>query len=143
MYLTDLHRRLLRDVLAIGTPYPLVITGGYAVQAHGLVERLSPLSRPAVSQWIEVQSRKVPPPCRAVAPFCYWGVRPPNPLKGRREGRGAHPPGVRGGYCDVGGGGGSGLGSGEGDGGGGGVSEVVVGDELDGVLARVPGQAPV
>lgn len=26
--LTDLHRRLLADVLAIGTPYPLVITGG-------------------------------------------------------------------------------------------------------------------
>lgn len=37
MNLTDLHRRLLADVLAIGTPYPLVITGGYAVQAHGLV----------------------------------------------------------------------------------------------------------
>jgi len=39
--LTDLHRRLLADVLAIGTRYPLVITGGYAVQAHGLVDRLS------------------------------------------------------------------------------------------------------
>lgn len=41
MNLTALHRRLLADVLAIGTPYPLVITGGYAVQAHGLVDRLS------------------------------------------------------------------------------------------------------
>ncbi len=41
MNLTNLHRRLLADVLAIGTPYPLVITGGYAVQAHGLVDRLS------------------------------------------------------------------------------------------------------
>ncbi|MGW0538019.1 nucleotidyl transferase AbiEii/AbiGii toxin family protein [Streptomyces sp. NPDC003032] len=41
MNLSDLRRRLLADVLAIGTPYPLVITGGYAVQAHGLVERLS------------------------------------------------------------------------------------------------------
>ncbi|MFF0630348.1 nucleotidyl transferase AbiEii/AbiGii toxin family protein [Streptomyces sp. NPDC004296] len=41
MNLTDLHRRLLADVLAIGTPYPLVITGRYAVQAHGLVDRLS------------------------------------------------------------------------------------------------------
>ncbi|MEV7834377.1 nucleotidyl transferase AbiEii/AbiGii toxin family protein [Streptomyces subrutilus] len=41
MNLGDLHRRLLADVLAIGTPYPLVITGGYAVQAHGLVSRLS------------------------------------------------------------------------------------------------------
>jgi predicted nucleotidyltransferase component of viral defense system len=39
--LTELHRRLLADVLAIGAPYPLVITGGYAVQAHGLVDRLS------------------------------------------------------------------------------------------------------
>ncbi|MEU0038869.1 nucleotidyl transferase AbiEii/AbiGii toxin family protein [Streptomyces sp. NPDC006333] len=41
MNLTDLHCRLLADVLAIGTPYPLVITGGYAVQAHGLVDRPS------------------------------------------------------------------------------------------------------
>lgn len=41
MNLSDLHRRLLADVLAIGHPYPLVITGGYAVQAHGLVNRLS------------------------------------------------------------------------------------------------------
>ncbi|AUA08271.1 hypothetical protein CFP59_00356 [Streptomyces malaysiensis subsp. malaysiensis] len=28
MNLSDLHRRLLSDVLAIGSPYPLVITGG-------------------------------------------------------------------------------------------------------------------
>ncbi|MFC9283028.1 nucleotidyl transferase AbiEii/AbiGii toxin family protein [Streptomyces collinus] len=41
MSLSDLHRRLLTDILDIGTPYPLVITGGYAVQAHGLVDRLS------------------------------------------------------------------------------------------------------
>ncbi|MGW7071844.1 nucleotidyl transferase AbiEii/AbiGii toxin family protein [Streptomyces sp. NPDC054855] len=41
MNLSHLHRRLLADVLAIGAPYPLVITGGYAVQAHGLVDRLS------------------------------------------------------------------------------------------------------
>ncbi|MEV0414984.1 nucleotidyl transferase AbiEii/AbiGii toxin family protein [Streptomyces sp. NPDC050448] len=41
MNLSALHRRLLADVIAIGTPYPLVITGGYAVQAHGLVDRLS------------------------------------------------------------------------------------------------------
>ncbi|MER5769285.1 nucleotidyl transferase AbiEii/AbiGii toxin family protein [Streptomyces sp. NPDC001985] len=41
MNLTELHRRLLADVLAIGAPYPLVITGGYAVQAHGLVDRFS------------------------------------------------------------------------------------------------------
>ncbi|MER5917957.1 nucleotidyl transferase AbiEii/AbiGii toxin family protein [Streptomyces sp. NPDC001982] len=41
MNITALHRRLLADVLAIGTRYPLVITGGYAAQAHGLVDRLS------------------------------------------------------------------------------------------------------
>ncbi|MFH0243250.1 nucleotidyl transferase AbiEii/AbiGii toxin family protein [Streptomyces sp. HK10] len=41
MNLTDLHRRLLTDVLAVGGSYPLVLTGGYAVQAHGLVDRLS------------------------------------------------------------------------------------------------------
>ncbi|MEU1230907.1 nucleotidyl transferase AbiEii/AbiGii toxin family protein [Streptomyces sp. NPDC005828] len=41
MNLTDLHRRLLADVLAAGDAYPLVLTGGYAVQAHGLVNRLS------------------------------------------------------------------------------------------------------
>ncbi|UUU45103.1 nucleotidyl transferase AbiEii/AbiGii toxin family protein [Streptomyces sp. NBC_00162] len=41
MKLSDLHQRLLAAVLDIGAPYPLVITGGYAVQAHGLVERLS------------------------------------------------------------------------------------------------------
>ncbi|CAM5684554.1 hypothetical protein SAVIM338S_07440 [Streptomyces avidinii] len=41
MNLSDLHRRLLSAVIDIGTPYPLVITGGYAVQAHGLVDRLS------------------------------------------------------------------------------------------------------
>jgi hypothetical protein len=41
MNLNDLHRRLLRDVLEIGNALPFVITGGYAVQAHGLVDRLS------------------------------------------------------------------------------------------------------
>ncbi|MEW2550251.1 nucleotidyl transferase AbiEii/AbiGii toxin family protein [Streptomyces zhihengii] len=41
MNLTELHRRLLADVLAVGDVYPLALTGGYAVQAHGLVDRLS------------------------------------------------------------------------------------------------------
>jgi hypothetical protein len=41
MNLSALHRRLLQDVLEIGNAFPLVITGGYAVQAHGLVDRLS------------------------------------------------------------------------------------------------------
>jgi hypothetical protein len=37
--LNVLHRRLLQDVLEIGNTFPFVITGGYAVQAHGLVDR--------------------------------------------------------------------------------------------------------
>ena len=41
MNLSDLHRRLLQDVLAIGNEFPFVITGGYAIQAHGLVDRFS------------------------------------------------------------------------------------------------------
>ncbi|MEV3989914.1 nucleotidyl transferase AbiEii/AbiGii toxin family protein [Streptomyces sp. NPDC049837] len=41
MNLTELHRRLLADVLSVGDAYPLALTGGYAVQAHGLVNRLS------------------------------------------------------------------------------------------------------
>ncbi|MEV6206388.1 nucleotidyl transferase AbiEii/AbiGii toxin family protein [Kitasatospora sp. NPDC051914] len=41
MRLTPLHRRLLTDVFAVGAPYALVLTGGYAVQAHGLADRLS------------------------------------------------------------------------------------------------------
>ncbi|MBO0805550.1 MAG: nucleotidyl transferase AbiEii/AbiGii toxin family protein [Nocardiopsaceae bacterium] len=41
MNLSDLHRRLLQDVLETGNALPFVITGGYAVQAHGLVDRLS------------------------------------------------------------------------------------------------------
>ncbi|GLX19749.1 MULTISPECIES: nucleotidyl transferase AbiEii/AbiGii toxin family protein [Streptomyces] len=41
MKLSGLHRRLLDAVIDIGSPYPLVLAGGYAVQAHGLVERVS------------------------------------------------------------------------------------------------------
>ncbi len=41
MNLNDLHRRLLQDVLEIGNDLPLVITGGYAVQAHHIVDRFS------------------------------------------------------------------------------------------------------
>ncbi|MQY14477.1 hypothetical protein SRB5_46440 [Streptomyces sp. RB5] len=36
-----LHARLLADVIEIGEPLPLVLTGGYAVQAHEIVSRLS------------------------------------------------------------------------------------------------------
>jgi len=41
MNMSDLHRRLLQDVLEVGNDLPFVITGGYAVQAHGIVERPS------------------------------------------------------------------------------------------------------
>ncbi|MET9306223.1 nucleotidyl transferase AbiEii/AbiGii toxin family protein [Streptomyces cellulosae] len=37
----ELHTRLLADVIAVGSPYPLVLTGGYAVRAHRLVNRPS------------------------------------------------------------------------------------------------------
>lgn len=37
----ELHTRLLADVIALGSAYPLVLTGGYAVQAHRLVNRPS------------------------------------------------------------------------------------------------------
>ncbi|MCA6094267.1 hypothetical protein LE181_19115, partial [Streptomyces sp. SCA3-4] len=39
MRLTDLQQRLLADLVELGEPYPLVLTGGVAVQAHGLVVR--------------------------------------------------------------------------------------------------------
>ncbi|WP_461084821.1 nucleotidyl transferase AbiEii/AbiGii toxin family protein [Streptomyces deserti] len=38
---SDAHRRLLGDLLAAGEPYGVVLAGGYAVLAHGLVDRLS------------------------------------------------------------------------------------------------------
>ncbi|MFI6892881.1 nucleotidyl transferase AbiEii/AbiGii toxin family protein [Streptomyces sp. NPDC050256] len=41
MNLPPLHEKLLADIIDLGSPYPLVLTGGYAVQAHGLVERFS------------------------------------------------------------------------------------------------------
>ena len=41
MNLNALHRRLMQDVLEVGNGLPLVITGGYAIQAHQLVDRLS------------------------------------------------------------------------------------------------------
>ncbi|WP_030603993.1 nucleotidyl transferase AbiEii/AbiGii toxin family protein [Streptomyces fulvoviolaceus] len=41
MKLPELHRRLLADALDAGGEYELALAGGYAVQAHGLVTRLS------------------------------------------------------------------------------------------------------
>jgi hypothetical protein len=39
--LNALHSRLMQDVLEVGNSLPLVITGGYAIQAHELVNRVS------------------------------------------------------------------------------------------------------
>ncbi|WP_125774709.1 nucleotidyl transferase AbiEii/AbiGii toxin family protein [Antribacter gilvus] len=37
----ELHARLLADVIDVGSPYPLVLTGGYAVRAHQITSRPS------------------------------------------------------------------------------------------------------
>ncbi|MEU5533680.1 nucleotidyl transferase AbiEii/AbiGii toxin family protein [Streptomyces sp. NPDC020362] len=39
MNIPEAHRRLLADVVAVGIPYVLVLAGGYALQAHGLLQR--------------------------------------------------------------------------------------------------------
>ncbi|GGW18091.1 hypothetical protein GCM10018980_53430 [Streptomyces capoamus] len=39
MDIPEPHRRLLADVVAAGGPYGLVLAGGYALQAHGLLGR--------------------------------------------------------------------------------------------------------
>ncbi|MEV6834574.1 nucleotidyl transferase AbiEii/AbiGii toxin family protein [Streptomyces sp. NPDC051133] len=39
MNLPESHRRLLAEVVTTGGPYGLVLAGGYALQAHGLVSR--------------------------------------------------------------------------------------------------------
>ncbi|MFJ5968684.1 hypothetical protein [Streptomyces sp. NPDC093060] len=39
MNIPEPHRRLLSDVVSAGSPYVLVLAGGYALQAHGLLER--------------------------------------------------------------------------------------------------------
>jgi hypothetical protein len=41
MNLNVMHQRLMQDVLEIGNDLPLVLMGGYAVQAHNLVDRMS------------------------------------------------------------------------------------------------------
>ncbi|SOD85093.1 nucleotidyl transferase AbiEii/AbiGii toxin family protein [Streptomyces sp. Ag109_G2-15] len=39
MNIPEPHGRLLADVVFVGSPYVLVLAGGYALQAHGLLER--------------------------------------------------------------------------------------------------------
>ncbi|WLQ45582.1 hypothetical protein P8A22_20795 [Streptomyces laculatispora] len=67
MNLTDLHRRLLADVLAVGGAYPLALTGDYAVQPHGLVERLSHDLDVATKVGVLVDQRGVLPRSGATA----------------------------------------------------------------------------
>jgi hypothetical protein len=56
MNLNDLHRRLLQDVLEVGNDFPLVITGGYAVQAHGIVDRLDVATKSRLRSQGELES---------------------------------------------------------------------------------------
>ncbi|WP_405764020.1 serine/threonine-protein phosphatase [Actinacidiphila glaucinigra] len=65
----ELHKRLLADVITLGPPYPLVLTGGYAVRAHRLVNRPSQdldVAR-ARSPWPTSRPRFVPAWKRAIA----------------------------------------------------------------------------
>ncbi|MGC4999364.1 nucleotidyl transferase AbiEii/AbiGii toxin family protein [Streptomyces sp. DT195] len=39
MSIPELHQRLLADVVSAGSPYGLVLAGGYALEGHGLVRR--------------------------------------------------------------------------------------------------------
>ncbi|MFE1308364.1 nucleotidyl transferase AbiEii/AbiGii toxin family protein [Streptomyces sp. NPDC058755] len=39
MNIPEPHHRLLADVVSVGSPHVLVLAGGYALQAHGLLER--------------------------------------------------------------------------------------------------------
>ncbi|WP_030805756.1 nucleotidyl transferase AbiEii/AbiGii toxin family protein [Streptomyces sp. NRRL F-2799] len=39
MSISELHQRLLADVVSAGSPYGLVLAGGYALEGHGLVRR--------------------------------------------------------------------------------------------------------
>lgn len=56
----ELHARLLADVIALGSPYPLVLTDGYAVRAHRLV---NPLSRSGSAPASSSSRIIAPSPC--------------------------------------------------------------------------------
>ncbi|MFD4502805.1 hypothetical protein [Streptomyces sp. NPDC058457] len=66
MKVTDLHRRLLADLLFVGTPYPLALTGDYAAQAHGLFDR--------PGRTVEVATQN-PEPMRTIAAAVAAGLR--------------------------------------------------------------------
>ncbi|GAA3823822.1 hypothetical protein ACFS5L_33460 [Streptomyces phyllanthi] len=87
------RRRLLSDSLVVGAPYPLALTGDYAVEAHGLVEVAEAAEgrdrRPA--RVLEVATESPEPMERIVAAVRValeergWRVRPveTDPLSAR------------------------------------------------------------
>jgi hypothetical protein len=86
----ELHTRLLADVIALGSPYPLVLTGGYAVRAHRLVNR--------PSQDLDVATENPAPMADIAAALCSgltargWKVAFHKPCSAMRYG--AMGPGV-------------------------------------------------
>lgn len=75
-----LRHHLLTDVLTIGAPYPLVLAGGYAVRAHGLIPQVSPEA--SVEGPLEVATESPEPMDRVAAVLRTgltergWLVRP-------------------------------------------------------------------
>ncbi|MEV6741028.1 nucleotidyl transferase AbiEii/AbiGii toxin family protein [Streptomyces sp. NPDC051104] len=74
MKLAEPHRRLLADVLAVGAPYPLVLAGGDAVRAHGLVDR--PSRDVDVATESAVPMEEIASAVRAGLDELGWTVRP-------------------------------------------------------------------
>ncbi|MER8225764.1 LysR family substrate-binding domain-containing protein [Streptomyces sp. NPDC094143] len=77
MNLTALHRRLLADILAVGGAYRLVLTGGYALPALGLVDRLS--------RDLDCATEN-PEPMERIGPRCAPGWRTTRPAAGASPG---------------------------------------------------------
>ncbi|MEU0964259.1 hypothetical protein ABZ357_02035 [Streptomyces sp. NPDC005917] len=74
--LTELHRRLLPDLLSAGDAYPLALTGDYAAQVHGLLDR--------PGRTLEVATQH-PAPMRTVVETVMAGLRERGWLAGARE----------------------------------------------------------
>ncbi|WP_414168623.1 nucleotidyl transferase AbiEii/AbiGii toxin family protein [Streptoverticillium reticulum] len=69
----ELHRRLLADAVAVGASFPLVLTGGYALRAHGLVER--PVRGPALATGSPAPMREIAAVLRGGLLERGWRVR--------------------------------------------------------------------
>lgn len=60
----ELHTRLLAEVIALGSPYPLVLTDRYAVRAHRLVNRPSQdldVATESPAPMADIAARSAPP----------------------------------------------------------------------------------